>query len=301
MTVAVHVGPEPVPVLIDAVRRAGGQIVPLDEAEAIVYFGSNAPDELRSMLHDRIRWVQLPNAGVERWADAGVFTEHPVFTAAAGSYGVAVAEHALALMLTAARGLHRLARATTWGPNVSREFAGSTVAIVGCGGIGRALIRMLEPFGCTIVAVTDSGEVPGAARVLARARYREALPDADYVVVSAPATPGTRGMFGAREFELMREEAWLVNVARGGLVVTDDLVAALRADHIGGAALDVTDPEPLPDDHPLWKLDNVLITPHCANPRPAYWRGLADRVTDNVRRFEAGEPLEGRVSASQGF
>ncbi|MGW0804493.1 D-isomer specific 2-hydroxyacid dehydrogenase family protein [Nonomuraea sp. NPDC002799] len=301
MTVAVHVGPEPVPVLIDAVRRAGGRVVPLDEAEAIVYYGNDDPEEVRSMLHDRIRWVQLPHAGVERWADAGVITARPVFTAATGSYGAPVAEHALALLLVAARGLHRLARATTWGPNTSRELAGSTVAIVGCGGIGRALIRLLEPFGCSIVAVSDSGEVPGATRVLPRARYREALPEAGYVVVAAPATPGTRGMFAAREFGLMRQDAWLVNVARGGLVVTDDLVTALRTGRIGGAALDVTDPEPLPAGHPLWELENVLITPHSANPRQAYWRGLAERVTANVRHFGAGDPLEGRISPSQGF
>ncbi|MEV0387118.1 D-isomer specific 2-hydroxyacid dehydrogenase family protein [Nonomuraea sp. NPDC050643] len=301
MSVPVFVGPEPVPVLIDAVRRAGGEIVPLERAEAIVYFGDNDPERMRSMLHDGIRWVQLPHAGVERWADAGVITDQPVFTAATGSYGAPVAEHALALMLTAARGLHRLARTTSWGPNTSKEFAGSTVAIAGCGGIGRALIRMMEPFGCTVVAVTDRAEVPGASKIVPRARYREALPEADYVVVAAPATPDTRGMFGAREFALMRDDAWLVNVARGGLVVTGELVEALRAGHIGGAALDVTDPEPLPDGHPLWELDNVLITPHCANPRAAYWRGLAERVTSNVRRFHAGEPLEGLVSPSQGF
>ena len=301
MTLAVHVGPEPVPALIDAVRRAGGDVVPLEQAEAIVYFGNGHPDELRSMLHDRIRWVQLPNAGVERWAEAGVFAESPVFTAAAGSYGAPVAEHALAMMLAVARGLHRLAGAKAWGPNRSREFAGSTVAIVGCGGIGRALIRMLEPFGCPVVAVTDRGEVPGATRVVPRAHYRDALPEADYVVVAAPATPDTRGMFGAKEFDLMRADAWLVNVARGGLVVTDDLVEALRAGRIGGAALDVTDPEPLPDGHPLWDLDNVLITPHSANPRAAYWRGLAERVTANVHRYREGAPLEGLVSAAQGF
>ncbi|MGI5291646.1 D-isomer specific 2-hydroxyacid dehydrogenase family protein [Nonomuraea polychroma] len=301
MTVAVYVGPEPVPTLIDAVRRGGGEVVPLERAEAIVYYGNDDPGEVRSMIHEGIRWVQLPHAGIERWADAGVITDDPVFTAASGSYGPAVAEHALALMLTAARGLHRHARATRWGPNTSQEFAGSTVAIVGCGGIGRALIRMLEPFGCTVVAVTDRGDVPGAAKVVPRAHYREALPEADYVVVAAPATPDTRGMIGAPELALMRESAWLVNVARGGLVVTDDLVAVLRAGRIGGAALDVTDPEPLPDGHPLWGMENVLITPHSANPRPAYWRGLAERVTANVRHFAAGAPLEGRVSPSEGF
>ncbi|PZG21964.1 D-isomer specific 2-hydroxyacid dehydrogenase family protein [Nonomuraea aridisoli] len=301
MTVAVHVGPEPVPALVDAVRRGGGRVVPLEEAEAIVYFGGGDAQTLRSMLHEGIGWVQLPSAGVERWADAGVITRHPVFTSATGAYAPQIAEHALALMLAAARDLHRHARATTWGANTSVELAGATVTIVGCGGIGRRLIRLLEPFGCTIVAVTDRGEVPGAARVLPRARYRDALPDAHYVVIAAPATPDTKGMFGAGEFGLMRADAWLVNIARGSLVVTADLVDALRAGRIGGAALDVTDPEPLPDGHPLWELDNALITPHSANPHAAYWRRLAERVTANVRHYTAGEPLEGVVSPEQGF
>ncbi|MCK2216024.1 D-isomer specific 2-hydroxyacid dehydrogenase family protein [Actinomadura sp. ATCC 31491] len=301
MTVAVHVGPEPVPALVEAVRRGGGRVVPLEEAEAVVYYGSGDPDELRGMISDRVRWVQLPNAGVERMAAAGVITDDPVFTAATGSYGPQVAEHALMLMLAAARRLHRHARATSWGPDDSQVFAGSTVAVVGYGGIGRALMRLLEPFGCRVTAVTDRGDAPGAALILPRDRFREALPDAAYVVVAAPLTPRTRGLFGTPEFALMRSDAWLVNVARGGLVRTGDLVAALRERRIGGAALDVTDPEPLPAGHPLWSLDNVLITPHSANPRAAYWRGLAERVEDNVRRFAAGAPLAGRVSPSEGF
>ncbi|GAA2074057.1 D-isomer specific 2-hydroxyacid dehydrogenase family protein [Streptomyces albiaxialis] len=298
---AVHVGPDPVPALTEAVLRGGGRLVALEEAEAVVYCGAGGPAELRGMLHGRIRWVQLPAAGVEAWLEAGVITDDPVFTTAVGVYGAPVAEHALAMMLAAARGLPEAARAKSWGPPATREFAGSTVAVVGCGGIGRALIRLLEPFGCRVLAVSDSGPVVGAARTVPRAAYREVLPEADHVVVSAPATPETRGMFGAREFALMREDAWLVNVARGGLVVTDDLVEAVKNGAIGGAALDVTDPEPLPEGHPLWELERVLITPHSANPRPSYWRGLAARVEENVRRVAAGSPPLGVVSPARGF
>ncbi|WP_405912485.1 D-2-hydroxyacid dehydrogenase [Streptomyces sp. NBC_00963] len=298
---AVHVGPDPVPVLLEAVRAGGGRVVPLAEAEAIVYFGNDDPAEVDGMIHEGIRWVQLPHAGVERWADAGVIRARPVFTAATGSYGEAVAEHALALMLAAARGLHRLARSREWGDGRTREFAGSTVAVVGCGGIGRSLIRLLEPFGCRILAVSDSGAVPGAERTVARAAFREVLADADFVVAAAPTTPDTRGMFGAAEFALMRRDAWLVNVARGGLVVTADLVDALKNGTIGGAALDVTDPEPLPAGHELWDLENALITPHCANPRSSYWRGLAERVEANVAGFAAGRPLTGAVTPGRGF
>lgn len=298
---AVHVGPKSAPELLEAVRRAGGDTVPLAEAEALVYWGSGGPDEVAGMLHDRLRWVQLPSAGVERWVEAGLIRAEPVFTAAVGAYGRTVAEHALAMMLAAARGLHVQARATAWGPPASKEFARSTVAVVGCGGIGRALIRLLEPFDCRVLAVADSGPVPGAERTVARDDFREVLPEADHVVVCAPATPATRGMFAAREFALMREDAWLVNVARGSLVVTADLVEALKAGAIGGAALDVTDPEPLPEGHELWSMEQVLITPHCANPRTSHLRGLAERVTENVARVAAGEQPVGVVPPGRGF
>ncbi|NDZ83543.1 hypothetical protein G3I19_34535 [Streptomyces sp. SID10853] len=107
-------------------------------------------------------------------------------------------------------------------------------------------------------------------------------------------------MFGAAEFALMRRDAWLVNVARGGLVVTADLVDALKNGTIGGAALDVTAPEPLPAGHDLWELENALITPHCANPRSSYWRGLAERVEANVAAFAAGHPPTGAVAPVRG-
>ena len=131
--------------------------------------------------------------------------------------------------------------------------------------------------------------------------YRDVLPEADFVVVLAPSTPATRGMVGERELALMKDDAWLVNVARGPLVDTDALVAALRDGVIGGAALDVTDPEPLPDGHPLWSEPRALITPHSANPFVAYWPTLAARVAENVRRFVAGESLVGVIDPARGF
>lgn len=298
---AVHVGPVPAPGLEAAVRAAGGRTVPLAEAEALVFSGQE-PARVGEMVHEGIRWVQLPSAGVERWVEAGVIRDEPVFTTATGAYALPVAEHALALMLTAARGLHRLAGATSWdGSHVTGEFAGSTVAIVGCGGIGRELIRLIEPFGCRVLAVSDSGPVAGAERTVPRASFRDVLPEARYVVLAAPATPETEGMFGAREFTLMRRDAWLVNIARGSLVVTDELVAALRGGGIGGAALDVTEPEPLPAGHALWGMEQVLITPHCANPHSAYWRGLAERVAENVALVASGEPPRGIITTERGF
>jgi phosphoglycerate dehydrogenase-like enzyme len=129
----------------------------------------------------------------------------------------------------------------------------------------------------------------------------EALAGADVVVVALALTPETRGMVDARALEAMEEHAWLVNVGRGGQVVTDDLVAALRAGTIGGAALDVTDPEPLPDGHPLWALPNCIITPHTANTLDMVVPQLSERIRENVRRFAAGEPLVGLVDPDLGY
>ncbi len=298
----IHVGPDEDARLEAAVRAGGGRVVGPDEAVGVVFHSdADDPAESVALVTDRTRWVQLPHAGVERWTTAGLITTEPVWTSAAGAYGPQVAEHAFALMLAGARRLQVAARARTWDARPGRLFAGSTVALVGYGGIGRCLSPLLEPFGCRVLAVTDSGPVAGAAQTVARAAYREVLPEADYVVLLAALTPQTRGMIGAVELDLMRDDAWLINVGRGGLVVTDDLVAALQDGRIGGAALDVTDPEPLPDGHPLWSEPNALITPHVANPPEAHDAALAERVTENVRRFASGQPLVGVIDPAAGF
>jgi len=301
-TPGIYVGPDPDERLEAAVRDGGGQVVGRDEAVGVV-FHSRADDPAAStaLVTDRTRWVQLPHAGVERWTSAGLIGTDPVWTSAAGAYGPQVAEHAFALMLAGARRLQVAARATHWDRQPGRMFSGSTVALVGYGGIGRCLLPMLAPFGCRVLAVTDSGPVEGADSTVARAAYRDVLPEADHVVLLAALTPQTRGMIGAAELDLMRDDAWLVNVGRGGLVVTDDLVTALREGRVGGAALDVTDPEPLPDGHPLWSEPNALITPHVANPQEAHDAALAQRVSENVRRFAAGERLLGVIDPEAGF
>jgi phosphoglycerate dehydrogenase-like enzyme len=284
-----------------AVREGGGETGPLEGADGLVWLGGR-PEELPE-IPDSVRWVQLPSAGVEQWLRAGVIGDGPVFTSAVGAFGLPVAEHALALVLAAAKALPRSARAQSWDPDGRdhvRALEDSTVAIVGAGGIGRALISLLAPFGAEVIAVTRRGRpVEGAARTLPTDRVDEAFPEADYVVVAAPATDGTRHIVGASELAAMREDAWLINVARGSLVDTDALVEALRSGSIGGAALDVTDPEPLPDGHPLWEL--ALITPHVGTPPDAEARHFADRVRENVRRLAAGEELVGVVDPEGGY
>lgn len=290
--VRVHVGPRPVPGLEAAVLAGGGALSSLAGAEAIVYYGNDDPEELAAMLHPGIRWVQLPHAGVEPWQRAGLITGTPTFSCSSGAYGEAVAEHTLALMLAASRSLHKHARASEWGPKNTRMFVGSTVALIGAGGIGAHLMRMLVPFRCRILAVARQ-PVVGADRTVAHDDYREVLSQADFVVVAAPYTVQTHHMISTRELGLMKDDAWLVNIARGPLVDTNALAEAVAAGMIGGAALDVTDPEPLPAGHPLWTLPNVLITPHCANPDTEYWAGLTERTRANVSAYNrTGGPFD---------
>jgi phosphoglycerate dehydrogenase-like enzyme len=289
--------------LEQAVRDGGGELAPLEGADGLVWLDGK-PDELPE-LPNSVRWVQLPSAGVEQWLRAGKVDGRRAWTSATGAFGLPVAEHALALMLAGDKALHTFAREESWpahGRHDVRSLEGETVLIVGAGGIGRALIRLLEPFGAEVIAVTRRGhEVPGAARTLPADRVGEVWGEARHVVIAAPATDGTRRLVGASELAAMREDAWLVNIARGSLVDTDALLAALRSGSIAGAGLDVADPEPLPDGHPLWDLPNVLITPHVATPPEAERRHFALRVRENVRRLAAGEELEGLIDPEGGY
>ncbi len=297
-----HFGSEHADAFVEAVERGGGVVVERpEEAEAIVWLGSE-PSRMPDLLHDGIRWVQLPSAGIEAWMEKGLVDRERVFTSTAGAYADTVAEHALALMLAGTRRLHECARADSWNAGWGTTLKGSTVVILGAGGIGQALIRMLEPLNTRIVAVTRSGrEVPGAAESRAAHDIAGLWPEGDFFVVAAPATDGTRRMIGADELSAMKESAWIVNVARGSLVDTDALVEALSAGSIGGAALDVTDPEPLPDGHPLWREPQALITPHSANPPAALALGFAERIEENVAKFARGDELLGLVDVEAGY
>jgi phosphoglycerate dehydrogenase-like enzyme len=296
----VYVGPAPVDAVLDAVRAGGGEPASLDEADAVVWTG-NDPRELPA-LRERVRWVQLPSAGVESWLEAGVVDGSRPFTSAAGAYARSVAEHALALVLAGARRLPEAARAHRWGAPPGAGLYGRTVAVVGAGGIGRELIALLAPLGVEILAVTRRGRpVEGAASSRPAERVGEVWPAADFVVLAAPATAATRHLVGREQLAAMRPGAWLVNIARGSLVDTDALVEALRAGGIGGAALDVTEPEPLPDGHPLWHEPRALITPHVANPPAAYDAEFQERVRENVARFAAGRELLGRIDPAAGY
>jgi phosphoglycerate dehydrogenase-like enzyme len=290
--------------LTGAIEEGGGTVVAAADADGLVWTDPADPDGLHEVLtaHAQLDWIQLPWAGIEPYVE--VIRAHPerTWTCGKGVYAEPVAEHALALGLAGLRNLHAYAAARTWTPQAGANLLGARVVILGGGGIAESLLRLLGPFGCEVTIVRRHPvTMHGAARVVGAAQLDDALVDARLVVVALALTPETTGMLDRRRLELLAPDAWLVNVARGAHVVTDDLVAVLAEGRIGGAAIDVTDPEPLPDDHPLWDEPRCLITPHTANTAAMAVPVLSERVRENVRRRIAGDQLLGPVDVEAGY
>jgi len=226
-------------------------------------------------------------------------------TNAAGIHAPGIAEQSIGSMLVFARRLHEAWRRKTnaeWRHFQSGEFAGSTVTIVGLGTIGRAVTQRLEGFEVDTVGIRHTPSKGGPTDEVYGfddEAIHDALSRSGYVVVACPLTDLTRGLIGEAEFATMPPDAVVVNAARGGIVDTEALVAALRTNGIRGAALDVTDPEPLPADHPLWTLENCLLTPHTGGHTPNHWDRLADIVAENVDRLGSGSELRNLVCAPE--
>jgi phosphoglycerate dehydrogenase-like enzyme len=287
--------------IVAAVGAAGAEVVEPEDAAALLWDDPTAPHLLPEVLArgPQVGWVQLPYAGVEPYLE--YFDRERIWTCGKEVYAEPVAEQVVMLGLAGLRGLATFARARTWSPPEGRNLLGGSVLVLGGGGITRSLLRLLGPFGCRVTVLRRSAEPLEGATVIGPGGLHGALPHADLVVLALSLTPETEGIIGAAELELMAAHAWLVNVARGGHVDHDALVEALRAGSIGGAALDVTDPEPLPDGHPLWSLPNCLITPHVGNT-PAMGAALIiPHYAENVRRYLAGEDLLGRVDIDRGY
>ena len=295
---------------VSAVVSAGGELVPLGpHTRGLIWLSYGGADTLKSTLdsYPSIDWVQLPYAGVD--AFSGLLRSYadrplPLWTSAKGAYSQPVAEHALTLVLALLRVIPERVRATSWptGSKTGTSLFALSVVIVGAGGIAIELIRLLQPFGVHVTIVRRSaGEVAGAQRSVSAERLREVLPDADVVVIAAASTAETRHLFGPVEFGVMKNSAVLVNIARGDLINTDALVAALVSGEIAGAGLDVTDPEPLPEGHPLWTAPHVLITPHSADTPAMTGPLLAERIRANVAGFVGDGRFIGIVDPKAGY
>jgi phosphoglycerate dehydrogenase-like enzyme len=275
-------------------------------AAADAFYGTITPTLLRAAR--QLRWVQAPIAGLERYMFPELASHALTLTNMRGVYHDMVPEHAFLLMLALARGMRRYAllqHDRRWEPHDVGMLAGQTVGIVGLGGIGAGVARRAAAFDMRIVGLDPKIErLPGIAGIDAVVRPDQLhvlLERSDWVVICAPHTPDTEKMLRRPELRRMKRSAFLVNVGRGVIVDLADLTEALRAGEIAGAGLDVFEVEPLPADHPLWEMPNVVMTPHVAASVP----GVADRwlevLVDNVGRFVRGEPLRNVVDKRQWF
>jgi cyclase len=293
----------------EAAKEAG-------DADAVLGFASDGIVKAGSKL----RWIQINHAGIEKELTPALVKSDVVVTNTARIYGPNVADTGMALLLSLTRGIAVQTRADgtsatlspvpsdywNWAKKhaIPRELHGKNMLIVGMGGIGTQIARRADAFGMRVMAVDPNTALvrPSFVFSLDRpAKLMELLPKADVVVLACPLTEQTRAMFGTEQFAAMKKSALFINVARGGLVKTDALVAALKSRGIAGAGLDVSDPEPLPSKHELWTLPNVAITPHLGGQSPEardrQWRLLRE----NVRRFVAGEPLLCVVNKEKGY
>ena len=242
-------------------------------------------------------------AGTDHLAVDELTARGVAVTNASGVHAPGIAEQSIGNMLVFARRLHeawRRKQNAEWRHFQSAEFTDSTVTIIGLGAIGQAIVQRLAGFEVGTVGIRYTPSKGGPTDEVYGFEpdaVHHALARSDYVVVACPLTDVTRELLGGAEFATMPPNAVVVNAARGGVIDTDALVAALQSGAIRGAALDVTDPEPLPGDHPLWTLENCLITPHTGGHTPKYWDRLADIVAENVDRLDAGTSLVNEVDA----
>jgi phosphoglycerate dehydrogenase-like enzyme len=291
--------------MTQALRDGGGELVGLDqEPEILVLDHGNDATQLTDIL-DRtpsIKWVQLPTAGIDKYREALAAHPDKLWTSAKGAYAEPVAEHALMLTLGVARLIKQRARATAWAEMDGISIFDTRAVVVGAGGVGLEIVRLLKAFRVHVDVVRRSADpAPGADRTFSAEHLDELLPQADLVIMAAALTGDTHHLIGERQLASMKKDAILVNIARGPVVDSDALARTLADGHLYGAGLDVTDPEPLTEGHPLWDEPRCLITPHTADTMEMIRPLLGQRFAANLKHWRAGEDLDGIVNAGLGY
>src|SRR5215207_4230111 len=278
------------------------------DADAIV--GWALPSHLLQAAN-RLRWMHASGAGVERYELAQIAARGVMLTNSSGVSAPNMAEHVLGMMIALTRCFPQLLRAQTqreWRDEATHrevdELQGQTVLVVGIGEIGRAVAQRAAAFGMRVNGLRRrAGELPpvGFDNVFAIGDFHSALAEADHVAVTLPSTSHSRGLFDAAAFAAMKPGAAIYNVGRGPVIDTAALIAALESGHLSAAGLDVTDPEPLPADSPLWDMENVLITAHTSGATPRYWDRQADLIADNIRLIQRGDAPRNLVDLEAGY
>jgi phosphoglycerate dehydrogenase-like enzyme len=280
-------------------------------AEAdVILNGFHDGSALRAVLPlaPRLRWVHALSAGVEKVLSPELIESPAPLTNGRGVFGPALAEFAVAAMLFFAKDLRRLIRqqeASRWQQFDVAFLRDQTLGVIGYGGIGREAARLAHALGMQVVALrrrTPSPENdPVLERSFTREQLHEMLGQCDYVLAATPHTPETQGMLGETEFQAMKRSAVFINVGRGAVVVESALINALNQAVIRGAALDVFETEPLPSDHPFYRMENVLLSPHCADHTTGWMELAVNQFIENFERFRSGQPLEHIVDKSAGY
>jgi phosphoglycerate dehydrogenase-like enzyme len=290
-----------------SIVAAAPATLPAEIADADGVIGAVSPQLFAAAK--KLRWIQTHSAGVDGMSYPELTRSGVILTNAKIVMGPNIADHAFALLLAMTRGTNRAAAgkaAEEWNREQYGgliELTGKTAVIVGAGGIGMQIAQRAKGFGMTVVGVDpkDIPYTPLLDETVKPDRLDEVLGRADAVFLTAPLTPESRGMIGPRQFELMKKGAYFIAVSRGPVYQTPALVKALDSGHLGGAGLDVTDPEPLPKGHPLWKFGNVVITPHVAGQSDLMPKRRLELFKENIRRFAQGRPLLNVVDKQKGY
>jgi phosphoglycerate dehydrogenase-like enzyme len=288
------------------VQAASGDDLVRQVREAEVYFGTIGPELFAQA--GRLCWIQALGAGMDEQLFPDLVSSEVILTSEKGQVGPHLAEQAFALLLALTRGVARSLREPTWSNKESIraecwELTGLTMGIVGFGGTGRAVARCGAAFGLRLLAVDPEAveRPPEVESVWNMDGFERLLAESDIVVICAPLTAATRGLFDDRAFDRMKRSALLINVSRGAIMDEAALLRALHEGLIAGAGLDVTPVEPLPDDHPLWSTDRVVITPHVAGASPLRMDRAVDLFCRNLVAFRQGQPLESVIDKARGY
>lgn len=276
--------------------------------DAQMTIGAGYSDEVRSTAPGLV-WHHVPWAGVESVVTPMMREQGTILTNSSGISAPAMAEHAIAFMLSFARAFplfYREQERHSWRGWETRptffELTGQTVLLLGTGAIGKAIAERLRPFGCRVIgARRNGGAIDGFDDVVRIDEVAPVLPEVDHVVSSLPLTPATERIVDRAFIQAMKPGSYFHNVGRGRTVDQDALIEALRSGHLAGAGLDVTDPEPLPEDHPLWDAPNVIITGHTSGNSPLFSARGAEVLRENLRRYRAGEELLNVVDLEAGY